>query len=97
MDSQQDLDQSFILNLHLSRRIFNALRRGGVFTVGKLQQLFQDNKLETMYFIGQKTTEEIPTAISEFYKETSNFEIQEKISGGKILHTSVQWHMKWHL
>jgi hypothetical protein len=80
MDSQQDLDQSFIIDLHLSRRTFNALRRRGVFTVGKLKQLFQDNKLETTHFIGEKSIEEISNALCEFYKETPNFEIKEKIS-----------------
>jgi len=88
MDSQQDLDQTSIIALRLSRRTFNALRhvrRGGVFTVGeftvgKLKQLFQENKLETIYFIGEKSIEEISNALCEFYKEAPNLEIKEKIS-----------------
>ena len=80
VDSQQDLDQTFIKDLRLSKRTFNALRRRGVFTVGKLNELFHNNKLENIHFIGQKSIDEVSTALNEFYKEASNPVNNEKTS-----------------
>src|SRR5689334_20345639 len=80
MDSQQDLDQSFIKDLRLSRRTFNALHRRGVFTVGKLKELLQNNKLEKIHFIGQKSIDEVSNALNEFYKEASDHAYKEKVS-----------------
>lgn len=72
VDSQQDLDQTFIKDLRLSKRTFNALCRKGVFTVGKLKELIHNNKLEKINFIGQKCIDEVSNALDEFYKEASN-------------------------
>ncbi len=80
MDSQQDLGQIPIENLRLSRRTFNALRRRGVFTVGKLKELFQNNNLQKIYFIGQKSLDEVSNALNKFYREASNPILEEKIS-----------------
>ena len=64
MDNQQDLDQIFIKDLRLSKRTFNALHRRGIFTVGKLKELFDNNELENIHFIGLKSIDEVSNTYS---------------------------------
>jgi len=71
MDSQHDLDQASIKDLHLSRRTYNALHRSGVYSVGELKELFQNGRLERVHFIGQKSIDEVSNALIEFYKDES--------------------------
>jgi hypothetical protein len=66
MDSQRDLDQASLKDLRLSRRTFNAIHRSGVFAVGELKEIFQNNRLERIPFIGQKSIDEVSNALNEF-------------------------------
>jgi RNA polymerase alpha subunit len=84
MGNLQDLDQAFIENLGLSRRTFHALHRNGVFTVGKLKELLKKKKLGEIYFIGQKSLDEVSSALNEFYKETHNPSLEEKNLGNTL-------------
>lgn len=68
MSNIVDLDEVFIKDLGLSRRTFNALNRSGVITVGKLRELLHTNKLENIYFIGDKSLEEISNVLEKLHK-----------------------------
>jgi DNA-directed RNA polymerase alpha subunit len=87
MGSHQELNQTSIKELHLSRRTFNAIHRSGVFTVGELKELFRNNRLEKIFFIGKKSLDEISNALDEFYKKAPNPEGEEKISDSALLPT----------
>lgn len=67
----EHIDQSSIKGLKLTKRTFHALHRNGVFTVGKLKQLFLNKKLDGILNIGQKSIDEISIALIDFYNDVN--------------------------
>jgi len=70
MDNTPDFNQFHIKELRLSKRTINALRRNGVFTVGNLMNLLQNNQLKDFRFIGSKSIDEISIALDELMKRS---------------------------
>ena len=73
MKTPQDLDEVFVEELYLSPRISHALKRNGVFTVGKLKKLLQSKKLEHINNIGQKSLDKISVALDGLIKNSLEF------------------------
>lgn len=63
----QDVDRVPIENLNISKRIFRALKRSGIFTIGDLKRFYPSSNLLQIHLIGEKSLIEISKALKELH------------------------------
>src|SRR5262245_3986367 len=59
----QEFDHGSIESLNLSRRIYHALSRGGVLTIGDLRDFYTNRDKYRVHNIGEKSFDEIAKAL----------------------------------
>ncbi|GER80502.1 MAG: hypothetical protein M5U11_12100 [Anaerolineales bacterium] len=64
----QDMERISIENLEISRRTLRALMRSGIVTIGDLKRFYPIDQLLQIHLIGDKSLNEISTALEKFNK-----------------------------
>jgi hypothetical protein len=84
MNNWKDLDQSLIEKLGLTDRLLYKLHRNGIFTIGLLEEFFENGKLEKLSFISQKRLNQISYSLKRFKGESHNEFAKHKLDNSQI-------------